>query len=101
MVDYFFPNFDDSHIKQEKKKARELRDTQWWKRKRSSGICYYCGGKFRPTDLTMDHLIPLVRGGKSIQGNVVPACKCCNSKKKYLLPSEWDEYLKNLKEEAT
>jgi len=42
----------------------------------------------------MDHVVPVVRGGKSSRGNLVPACKECNSRKKYLLPVEWDEYLK-------
>jgi 5-methylcytosine-specific restriction endonuclease McrA len=99
MNDDFFMTADDAHIKREKTKARDLRDSQWWKRKRSSGICYYCGGKFRPAELTMDHLVPITRGGRSMQGNVVPACKDCNSKKKYLLPSEWEEYLETIKKE--
>jgi 5-methylcytosine-specific restriction endonuclease McrA len=33
----------------------------------------------------MDHIVPLIRGGKTTRGNVVPACKECNNKKKYLL----------------
>jgi 5-methylcytosine-specific restriction endonuclease McrA len=37
----------------------------------------------------MDHLVPLSRGGRSIKGNLVPACKACNAKKKYRLP--WEE----------
>jgi 5-methylcytosine-specific restriction endonuclease McrA len=44
----------------------------------------------------MDHLVPVARGGKSTKGNVVPACKPCNNKKKQLLPMEWDAYLKML-----
>ena len=36
----------------------------------------------------MDHLVPLARGGKSSKGNVVPACKSCNTNKKYHLPEE-------------
>jgi 5-methylcytosine-specific restriction protein A len=28
----------------------------------------------------------------------VPACKDCNNKKKYLLPIEWEEYLKTLEQ---
>jgi hypothetical protein len=36
-------------------------------------------------ELTMDHVVPLARGGKSTKGNVVPACKPCNNKKKQLL----------------
>lgn len=47
----------------------------------------------------MDHLVPVVRGGRSVQSNVVPACKECNSKKKYLLPMEWEEYLHSLKKD--
>jgi 5-methylcytosine-specific restriction endonuclease McrA len=44
----------------------------------------------------MDHIVPLGRGGRSIRGNVVPACKECNSRKKALLPVEWQEYLERL-----
>jgi 5-methylcytosine-specific restriction endonuclease McrA len=88
---------DDDHVKREKARAREMRGTQWWKRKRSTGRCYYCDRTFKPSDLTMDHLVPIIRGGKSVPGNLVPACKECNSKKKYLLPSEWEEYLESLK----
>jgi 5-methylcytosine-specific restriction protein A len=95
----FFITADDDHIRREKTKARELRASQWWKRKRSTGICHYCEQRFKPTELTMDHLIPIVRGGKTVPGNVVPACKDCNSKKKYLLPTEWEEYLETLKKE--
>jgi 5-methylcytosine-specific restriction endonuclease McrA len=47
------------------------------------GKCSYCGQK-KP--LTMDHVIPLVSGGKHDISNIVPACKSCNSsKKQYLL----------------
>lgn len=34
----------------------------------------------------MDHLVPIVRGGKSTRGNVVPSCRECNSAKRYSLP---------------
>jgi 5-methylcytosine-specific restriction protein A len=93
----FFLNADEEHIRREKAKARELRQSQWWKRKRANGTCYYCGGAFKPAELTMDHLVPVTRGGRSVQGNLVPACKECNNKKKYLLPIEWEEYLEGIK----
>lgn len=98
MPEYFI-TAGEEHIKREKAKARELRDSQWWKRKRASGLCHYCGRKFRPAELTMDHLVPVARGGRSTHGNLVPACKKCNNRKKYLLPTEWEEYLASLKEE--
>ena len=100
MMDVYFDTADPAHIRREKHKARELRKSQWWKRKRSSGICYYCGRKFPPEELTMDHLVPLARGGRTTKGNVVPCCKECNSRKKYLLPIEWQEYLESLRHES-
>jgi len=96
MKNDYFITVDNAHIKREKAKAREMRESQWWKRKRAAGICYYCGGKFKAMELTMDHLVPIVRGGRSVPGNLVPACKECNNKKKYLLPMEWEEYLNTL-----
>jgi 5-methylcytosine-specific restriction protein A len=82
---------------QEKRRARELRHTAWWRQKISRGECYYCGAKVRPDELTMDHIIPLSRGGLSEKINIVPSCKECNNQKRYLLPSEWEEYLVKLK----
>ncbi|MDY0132266.1 MAG: HNH endonuclease [Desulforegulaceae bacterium] len=86
---------DEKEIKREKAKAREIRNSQWWKRRLSKGICYYCSKSFSPDELTMDHVVPLSRGGKSTKGNLVCSCKECNNKKKNLLPMEWSEYLSN------
>ncbi len=72
----------------EREKARELRKSQWWKNELAKGKCHYCGGTFPSDELTMDHVIPVARGGRSEKGNVVPACKECNNKKKYLTPVE-------------
>ena len=88
---------DDEFIKKERDKARKLRSSQWWKRKRSSGICHYCENNFIPSELTMDHVIPLSRGGKSQKFNLVPCCKECNTKKRQFLPFEWEEYMTFLK----
>lgn len=96
----FVPDITEEEIKRERAKARELRRTVWWKRKISSGICYYCGMKSESKELTMDHLVPLIRGGRSVKVNLVPACKECNNKKKYLVPSEWEEYLERLRDEG-
>ncbi len=80
----------EEEIRRERAKARELRQSQWWKRRRAAGICHYCGEKFPPRLLTMDHLVPLVRGGRSTKGNLVPACKECNTKKQNQLAFEWE-----------
>jgi 5-methylcytosine-specific restriction endonuclease McrA len=53
-----------------------------------------------PKELTLDHIVPIIRGGKSTRGNCVPSCKECNNRKKHLLPIEWEEYLQRLKEKG-
>ena len=93
----FLSSVTDEDVKREKAKARELRNSQWWKKKTGAGICYYCGKKFRPDELTMDHIVPVIRGGKTTKGNIVPSCKGCNNKKKYMLPMEWEGYMESLK----
>ena len=95
----FISSVTDEEIKRERAKARELRKTPWWKRRCAEGLCYYCGTKVDPKELTMDHIVPVIRGGKSVKGNLVPVCKECNNKKKHLLPMEWEEYRERLKKE--
>jgi two-component system phosphate regulon sensor histidine kinase PhoR len=88
-------DLDEAHIKAERRRARELRGSQWWKRRCAKGFCHYCGQPTLPKELTMDHIVPIARGGKSTKGNIVPACKACNNKKKQLLPMEWQAYLED------
>jgi 5-methylcytosine-specific restriction endonuclease McrA len=52
--------------------------------------CQYCGFKFKTTDLSIDHILPQSRGGKSGWLNCVTACKWCNNKKGNKLPEEAD-----------
>lgn len=92
-MDYFISEVSEAEIKRERAKAREMRHSSWWKRRLAEGRCYYCGKALPVQELTMDHIVPLVRGGKSTKGNCVPACKECNNKKKHMLPIEWEEYL--------
>lgn len=84
---------DDAAIRAERAKARELRKTRWWQQKTAPGLCYYCGAKVTYQELTMDHLVPLARGGRSTKDNLVPSCKTCNNLKKSMLPIEWQEHL--------
>lgn len=41
--------------------------------------CAYCGGKSKK--LTIDHIVPKAKGGKSTFENCVAACRECNNKK--------------------
>ena len=90
----FWAPIDPSALRRERAKARELRASPWWKRRIAEGVCRYCRRRVGPRNLTMDHVVPMGRGGRSTRGNVVPACKDCNSKKRSLLPWEWEEYLR-------
>jgi len=81
-LESIFAGVSDEEIQKERRKAKELKATPWWKKKKSQGVCHYCGKKFPPEELTMDHLVPLSKGGKSIKANLVPSCKSCNSAKK-------------------
>ena len=84
-------------INLEKQKAREIRKSQWWKNRKAKNICYYCERYFHARQLTMDHVIPLAKGGLSKKSNLVPCCKSCNNQKKNLLPTEWDNFLSDSK----
>jgi len=84
----FLVEVSEDQIQRERQRARKLRESQWWKRKRAAGICHHCGEKFPPKELTMDHLVPVIRGGKSTKVNLVPSCKSCNSARKHSLPFE-------------
>jgi 5-methylcytosine-specific restriction endonuclease McrA len=74
-----------------------LKKTNWWQQQLAKGECYYCGEIFDASELTMDHIVPVSRGGFSKKGNIVACCKECNNEKKYLTPV--DMILKQLDEE--
>ena len=94
----FYAPLPPEVLKRERARARDLRASQWWKRRIADGVCYYCRRGVGIRALSMDHLVPLGRGGRSVRGNVVPACKECNSRKQAMLPVEWTEYVRALGE---
>lgn len=60
---------------------RTLTLAQWREIKDAYGHrCVYCRRKMK--HLTMDHIIPLIKGGAHTAQNVVPACRSCNSRKR-------------------
>lgn len=87
----FAYNLENEDIERERRKGRELRASQWWKRQCAKGVCGYCGQPTPAAELTMDHVVPLSRGGRTTKGNVAPACKTCNNAKKQKLLMELSE----------
>lgn len=59
---------------------RLLTATEWTETKEYfDHRCAYCGRQ--PEKLTIDHIVPLSRGGAHTKENIVPACRSCNSSK--------------------
>lgn len=50
--------------------------------------CCYCGKKYRPRELTYDHVLPRSRGGRRTFENIVTSCWPCNSAKGGRTPRE-------------
>jgi hypothetical protein len=49
--------------------------------RRDRHTCAYCGGRFASRDLSRDHVVPRVQGGRDVWTNVVTACRPCNQRK--------------------
>ena len=56
--------------------------------RRDANLCMYCGERFSDHQLSRDHVIPVVQGGKNSWTNVVTACKRCNNLKGGRTPEE-------------
>lgn len=59
--------------------------------RRYRGACAYCGSK---DQVTMEHVVPVSRGGRHGIGNVLPACWPCNHSKSNKLLVEWRRFLR-------
>lgn len=55
---------------------------------RDDFVCQYCGKKFPPSELTLDHVYPKSRLGPDIWENIVACCPECNQKKADRTPKE-------------
>jgi len=55
---------------------------------RDDSRCQYCGNRFPTSEMSLDHVVPLSRGGETSWTNVVCACTDCNKRKGGRLLSE-------------
>jgi hypothetical protein len=64
------------------------------------GHCVYCGMEIPNSDRSVDHVVPVCRGGSSALDNLVAACKPCNHRRGLVYPPhvlahpDWVEYVK-------
>lgn len=49
--------------------------------RRNGNVCYLCGTTLEPKAITVDHVVPLARGGKHSYANLRVACMPCNRSK--------------------
>jgi 5-methylcytosine-specific restriction endonuclease McrA len=54
---------------------------------RDDYVCGYCGNRGGPS-MTVDHVVPRSRGGRSAWENLVACCTDCNSRKRDRTPQE-------------
>lgn len=90
----------EQHVRREKAKAKELRASRWWQTLIAEATCYYCERATAKDQATMDHVVPLSQGGKSTPGNIVVACKACNTAKGGLTAVEWTLLLEERRSHA-
>lgn len=50
--------------------------------------CQYCGKRFPREELTIDHVVPVSKGGKTTWENCVVACRDCNTRKDCRTPAQ-------------
>lgn len=55
---------------------------------RDGNRCQYCGKRLPTSALSVDHVVPRSRGGRSVWSNVVAACNACNARKGGRTPDE-------------
>lgn len=61
-----------------------------------SNTCYYCGKYLLHIDATVDHKLPLSRGGLSDIDNMCISCSVCNMEKQNMTEVEYLQYKKDL-----
>jgi 5-methylcytosine-specific restriction endonuclease McrA len=54
---------------------------------RQQGLCAYCGNHMEAPEI--EHVLPIVRGGRHSIGNIVLACRPCNRGKSHRTVMEW------------
>lgn len=56
---------------------------------RDQYYCCYCSAPVTKSQATMDHVLPISKGGKTNWENIVTACGSCNSRKGNKTGPEW------------
>lgn len=71
---------------------------QIWERQNEK--CAYCGQRKQLKRMTVDHIIPLSKGGTDDIENLQCTCKKCNRLKDDMLPHEFTEFIRGMLENS-
>ena len=67
-------------------------------KKEAEKVCHYCGKQITNKDeLTVDHVVPVSKGGENAKDNFVISCKSCNREKANLSAERYTEFLNIIK----
>lgn len=79
------------HRRRGLKRARTIEDcSEKIRLLRRKRFCHWCCDKIPDGKVTIDHVVPLARGGLHSNDNLVAACLACNSGRRDKLVSEWN-----------
>lgn len=67
---------------------------------RQNGKCAYCGQHRNHKYMSIDHIIPLSKGGTNDVGNLQCVCKKCNGLKEDMLPHEFTMFIRGMLENS-
>ena len=78
--DDFLYNLVTTSPSEARKQFKQTIKDEW------NNSCCYCGSKH---NLSLDHVIPKVKGGSDLKNNLVCACKSCNRDKAHSIMEDW------------
>jgi len=71
-----------THYKRKNQDPFELSPNEWYNlMEEFDWKCFYCGSSISGANRTVDHIIPVFKGGITKYENLVPACRTCNGRK--------------------
>lgn len=65
--------------------------------KEENTTCYYCGDPLKSKNRTIDHKVPISRGGQTTLDNLVVSCKRCNEEKGMMNDEEYLSFLEKFR----
>jgi CRISPR/Cas system Type II protein with McrA/HNH and RuvC-like nuclease domain len=92
---YDISSYFGKHCNRSEKRKTYTKDEKLLVYNKANGCCQLCGKKLKFNSATLDHIIPLIRGGADDVSNLQLTCSSCNQFKGDLYT---EEYLKKIEE---